>query len=388
MILCVFLWAQSFEDVAAIGTFNGLKISSGYSSISNVTNAGMASDILLRSAFRESSKSAFLSNSNEHAFYLSDFNTTLDYYLTDSNQSLKVSFGIERTLFASLNKDFSSMLLFGNAQFAGSEVTSSGILATDYNRYRFSVSSVRHFKNAALLWRAGLNSLTSLHQITAEHLSLYTEANGETVELDARNLNYVLSQGGALGFEAGFNWRGTTSKGLIYDLSLDDFGIAWTSNTSKYKIDTAADFSGFNIAISDLGNGKLEEKIDSSIMSFIDTFSGHHTIILPIRISGQIIKTIGGNGELLLKAGMIRMGGTAAQIAIGYKYLFTQKERYHFAVNSEIGYGNYSGIFWNEKIEMFKGKLGLQLNLVGLNSLIIPLNSTTYGASFGLLRSF
>lgn len=364
---------------------NSVKIESETHLGSNVLNTQMFSDVLFRTSFTGDSKQRFLDKSSNNTRFYGQIRTKGEYKYSDAlgiyiKQNTMTGFNA--------NKDFSEMLFFGNAPFAGQQVE------TDHLRYLQSSSytlgaSVRHLKSRKwnIKGEYGLSLISALREVSGSNLSAFTSTDGGELDLDINSLSVSEPHSGAEGMGIDLN--------LYFDYHIDclntisasvlDLNFNYLFDKNYVYLDSNIQFEGINYNFIE-DSFALDDNLDSTYNSIIDNGRSRKKFVsLPSRLSINWNRYINSNNQLDLTITTVDLGLYGTFANIGWKHYFSDK----LGLQSSLGYGDFTGVLWKERVELVVAeKLNVCLATVNLHSLLMPSQVSSYGIDAGISVQF
>ncbi len=372
---------QDFQENGKSGSY---QLKSDFNISSNSINMEMFADYLFKTSFSEQAKDKFLEKQTAKTNVLQNWSSKINYKLTDS-----LVLYLKHGTFVGYtsSKELTELLLFGNYNKKGEEVQANGF---NWNRNTsFSVGinqKLKSWNKVKLFAGYGLLALTNYSQIRSKELSLFTEETGDYLDVDVNNLEYVQNQEGNILRGVGIDLNATVK---YYPNQINEFILAVKNINPTYlfigdvlKFDSSLRFEGYNVNVLDLND--LESEIDSTFDNVIARAQEkNHFAFLPSNINLTWNKRLKAGDRLLTRLVLNGLGRYGASLGLGYTAL-TKKG---FAINSELEFGTFSNLQWNESIEYASPNgFNLYVSLRGINGLLMQQNSYSSGAVFGFSR--
>lgn len=365
-------------------TINQFKITGEVSAGSNTLNTAMFSDFLFRNSFSDRAKNAFLETS--------DIQTNLGFGL-NAGAEIKLSkkWGIytanKQQSYFTLGNSLSKLLLFGNARFADKTVTSEnaeilqastaeiGLTHNTYNTEKWQIKT-----------SLGISSLYNYAYYSADLVELYTAVDGSYLDFKTQNAVWVdkrISKTG-LGINAGFDVSYSPSVNHNIVLRVCDITIFNVPNGSQYTLDTAFRFEGINYVF-DNDNDELQLTADSAFDGVLNSSKVSKIFLtLPSSVALRWSFAIDEKNQVGFSGQTTGIGKFGTLVGVNHDYTFSNKLR----LRSGINFGDFIGLQWNQAVEWKIKKTNVYLTGIGLNALVVPLQSHSYGFTAGISKLF
>lgn len=204
-----------------------------------------------------------------------------------------IHYAVRSRFGARSSKEALELVLFGNARFAGQTVD---VLPLDNTNLTYSELGFTHFqRNKDWSWSVSGNLLIghAYSQLETETGTLYTEPQGEYLDLDAKyryrsadNLLWLKGLGASVHAELTYDPSGPWS----YRFALRDFGLMfWGRSSYEINADSTFRFEGDEIPNlldgAGLDFGNTQDRFESS---FNSQESGAFTSFLPMRLQAEV----------------------------------------------------------------------------------------------------
>lgn len=373
--------ANQFDKQWTINQFNIMgELNAG----SNVVNTAMYSDFLFRNSFSDKAKTTFLETS--------DVQTNLRFGLNASAEvKLSKKWGVytanKQQSYFTLGNNLSKLLLFGNAQFADKTISSENAEILQASTAEIGLT---HNTYNTEKWRIktslGISSLYNYTNYSADLVELYTASDGSYIDFKTQNAVWVdkrISKTG-LGINAGFDVSFSPNINHNITLKVSDINIFNVPNGSQYTLDTTFRFEGINYVF-DNDNPELRLSADSAFYGVLNSSKASKTFLaLPASLSIRWSFMIDKNNQVGLSAQTTGFGKFGNLVGVNHDYTFSDKLR----LRSSIVFGDFTGLQWNEAIEVNFNKTNVYLSANGLNAFIVPLQSHSYGVAAGISKLF
>ena len=390
--LCVFVKAQGEANFSFLGNGfdanwkpHSLKVISSATANSNGVNTGMYNDFLFREGFRKEMTDAFKANKSEQLNFYSRAEINFEYKLS---KKWGVALNYQNEAAYTSSKQLFDMLLFGNADYQGTNITSDKLSFLRYTKAGFDATYLLSSSEKVVSkLSAGFFGLYNYSQAGSGSLSIFTAPRGEYIDISSSNFFLAdrsndLLQG--LGLNLGYDVNYTWNRNNTLSFAAQDVNVTRMFNHSRVYLDTSFRFSGLQYDV--FGDTtSLESYVDSNYLSVIR--NGRKDIgwiTLPSRINLQWTNKLNCRTNLIVGLEAIDLGRFGVSGWFGLDHEFSDK----FRLLSTLGYGNFSGVVWSEAAEYRFNRVSLYTRLQSLHSLIIPENTTNYGASIGISSNF
>ncbi len=375
----VFL-GNNFDDT---WTPNSFVLSANGSIASNSINATMLTDYLVRSSFTPEAKEAFLARNDKYANLLSQSGFNFEYKL---NNDWGIYLKGQTQLALRSEHNFTKMVLFGNAQFAGKEVSSANF--SYINQQHVGIGATHRLLDEES-WKIklnfGFNSILNLNQIDANKLSVFTEQSGEYLDIEANNVVYGEisdNQLDGVGLDLGIDIRFVECQNE-FGMSLSQISPVYLFDRSYVNIDTSFRFEGFELDPLNNDSFTLVEDIDSTYTGIINRGRQDRKVsMLPSNLSLYWMHSFNQKHGLEARLSTIDLGNYGVQLDLSHHLTFTSGLR----LRSTISAGDFIGIQWSEAIEYCTSSWNIYADIRGLNAIILPEEFTAYGARLGIAK--
>ncbi len=258
---------------------------------------------------------------------------------------------------STFKKDAFELYFRGNKSYAGIK---ADIGEFNYNQifyqqlnltfgHNFSVNENNFGYSAGL----SLNKGQQLYKITASKASLFTEMNGEYLDLDANleihqsdSSKNKINHWNGTGASADFSFFLKNQRNNKLQLSAKNFGfINWNSNTAHVEADTSLRFEGVDVSDLFLFSDSIKETIslDSSLVEPYLSIREKKSYISPLpallSISYQYILKP-GKMDLEAEINYLFFAGYTLHESLSFNYSI--KNNHRFSVKTS--YGGYTGL--------------------------------------------
>ncbi|MGB0849641.1 MAG: hypothetical protein ACPGTP_00215 [Bacteroidia bacterium] len=364
---------------------NSVKVESESLLGSNVLNTQMFSDVLFRTSFSGDSKQRFLDKSNKNTRFFGQTRSKAEYKYSNAlgiyaKQNIMTGFNA--------NKDFSELLFFGNAPFAGKKVETNQLRYIQSSSYTLG-TSVRHLMSRKwnIKGEYGLSLVSSLREVTGSNLSAFTSFDGGELELGINSLSVSETHTGAAGMGIDVN--------LYFDYHLDclnTFSVSVLDLNFNYLFDKNYVYLDSNIKFEGISYNfiedtfALDDNIDSTYNSIIDNGRSRKKFVsLPSRLTINWNRYVNAKNQVDVSISTIDLGLYGTFASVGWKHLFSDK----LGLQSSLGYGDFTGVVWKERAELVVNeKLNICLGTRNLHSLFVPSLVSSYGLDAGVALQF
>ena len=158
----------------------------------------------------------------------------------------------------------------------------------------------------------------------------------------------------------------------------------------QFKADEQQRFEGVQLSSNQWNSEGLDGYIDSlgDLSNYGDS-SDRSMVMLPSRMEFSVSRLLGRRVSENMPYDYVMMEvGAADWLRLGYhaEFTYTRFEK-NFHLYSTVGYGNFSGFYWSEKIFFSLTKnTDVEVKIAGINSALLPRTPGGYGVSFGVIR--
>jgi hypothetical protein len=163
---------------------------------SSSLNAHMVSDYLFSDHFTERAKSAFLQSEASRSNLDADLGAEIRFYTPWSKRNFWLGIEYQNRILLDMDKKLSQLILFGNKPFAGQALNSKNNDFLRYQQMKF-LAGERWMLGDHVEFRAsgGLVLLRDHFLMHADELGIFTQSDGEYLNITVRNL-YTQVQSG------------------------------------------------------------------------------------------------------------------------------------------------------------------------------------------------
>ncbi len=348
---------------------------------SNVLNTSMYSERMFKSTFSNQSKNAFLEGKSSKTSIFSDQSMGASYF----NDSISGFFISNQSILAyRSNKDFSELLLFGNAPFRDKKVTSNPT-----NFIQSSTLALGYSRNSR--WKNKINVTSSIAvsylydfmEIKADQISIYTADDGSYIDAEFKGVEIAdkKNENQGFGLVANIECDYFITPSNTISFSATNINSYYLPNSKKTLIDTVFRFTGAPIDVFN-SESSISNFIDSAYKQTINNKSKNILTSLPsslnLKWNHQFNKTTAFISNVRVRS----LGKYGFAASVGMSHVFNKRLK---AISS-LGYGSFSGIVWNKAIEYKGQSFSYFLNINNIQSLALPLKTKSYGASIGLFK--
>ena len=392
IFLSVSAYGQQVDSFAFLGNSfdrqwapGSMKVSGNADFASNAINTQMINDVVFRSSFTPEAKQKFLDGTQDRVNLYSSLNATVEVKLDSqwgvyaSSQSFGSFFG---------NKSLSELLIFGNAPFIGQTVSSSDLRFLRYQKSGIGATyNLNQSKKLQSKASFGVTALSNYRAVSSSNISLFTAPGGEYIDVNAENLALSEKSPSSLkgiGVDLGLNFEYSLNNKNSFGLALQDLNLTHLFGHTSIELDSTFRFTGIGYDLINDTNS-LQQYVDSNYVSILD--NSRQTLkwtTLPSRINLSWTHALSESSSLVTSIQMVDMGKYGVTGTLGLNHDFNTK----FRLYSSVGYGNFSGIIWNEAAEYRMKRLNIYARVQGLQALIASRAFTNYGVSFGISTQF
>lgn len=351
---------------------------------SNTANSVMFSDFLFRSEFTPRAKEIFLETSSRRANLNFGFGLNAEYKI-DSNWGVYVK--NERQSYLTMDNDLSKMLLFGNARYGGYSITSSNSVILQYATSTVGVShNTVNNKRWRLKSSLGISALFNYSSYLADNVEIFTATNGAYIDVLVANGKWTNKEMSDLGYglDLGLDVCYVPNDKHSFAMKLSDLNVYFTPNTKEINIDSSFRFEGISYNFH-AENSDLSFSVDSAFDDIINQYSENKKLVLlPNTISLEWIYALNEHNKLGVNARTTGFGSFGNYIAVDYCADLKDDIR----IKNTLGIGDFTGFQWNESIELKLNSTNIYVLAIGLNSLLVPSDSHSYGIALGAIKLF
>lgn len=291
----------------------------------------------------------------------------------------------------SFTKDLFKLTFYGNQPFAGEylSLNKTSFNTVSYSNVEFSIGkTINGQKARKSLWMdVGLVLGHSFTNFELEKASLYTEENGDYLDINIENSKFHFSDTSSLSLVQGFgakldlNYSYQTKKTTFLFSAENLGGILW-NNTTTASLDTTLRFEGIEIgSIFQLSDSVLNKV--STLDSLIKIKSGSSFKALPINLTAYFQKELNlFRIDFLLKYRVNSNFAPYARVGANLNLAV-------FQPGISVAYGGYSNLQAgiNADIKLIK-KIKIQVGTNNVLGTLIPNSSTALDAYAGLRLKF
>jgi hypothetical protein len=234
----------------------------------------------------------------------------------------------------------------------------------------------------------GLVLLRDHFLMHADELGIFTQSDGEYLNITVRNLYTQVQSGLNAGLTADleliyhFGEKSSLSMG-VSDLNMV-FAKAGRIST-KFDNGWQYKFEGLNPRPSDLYKASWDNLADSVREEVFDQDTTmRNFILLPTGFQIQFMQWFNDRHGMAIQCYGYDWTRYGYHINLVHQWKINQK----MLLRSGVKYSNFSNLIWSEEYEYIFGKLHGFLSIYGLNSLLVPTQSTAYGLRVGMFRAF
>ena len=351
---------------------------------SNAINSQIFRDVLFNPTFDLEAKSTFLEAEKNRTNLYSNFQNRIDFKL-DSSIGIFVSNQWQVGYYS--EKQFSDLLLFGNAQFEGVNVSTDNLGFIQSNATKVGLGKkIIDTEKTTIVGSAGLNLVHQYARINSENSSLYTAQDGEYLDVKASELSYTSTGNGivAIGLNIDVDLIYRLNESHSIDVSVANLNFNRALDASYASIDTNFRFEGVQFDVFS-EESQFSANLDSTIQGEINSRkSAQQWISLPTNLSISWNYLLKSKNRIIIGAETIEWGDFGVNAYASYYHNFGSK----FRLASTVGYGNFNGIIWNEALE-FRSKKGchFMVQVFGIHSILAPMNTYNFGLSAGVSKN-
>ncbi|MBT8326650.1 MAG: hypothetical protein KJP21_02940, partial [Bacteroidia bacterium] len=194
--------------------------------------------------------------------------------------------------------------------------------------------------------------------------------------------NGVAGLGLDLDLFLGFNVNSSSS--ILIELT--NVQPAYLLSRNEINIDTSFRFEGieFNPFSTD-SSQSFDNFVDSNLNQVTRNYKNRTFALLPSNLRFSWTKLLNLKNRVSVQLSTTQFGKYGYRASLSHGYLFGPK----FKIRSTVAFGNYSSFQWNEAIEYRANeKVNLFASAVGLNAMLSPNLSHSYGISIGISNCF
>jgi hypothetical protein len=342
---------------------HSINLSSGYYFASDVITNNFALAFFQGEFIDDDLKNSVSKNLSSLNRFGTDLNPQLTY--TKRNDTIfslphsffSVSASSHYHVNSEFKKDVFEIFFRGNKNYAG-EIAHLGDFNYNlvyYQQLNFTFGHNYKYENNSFEYSVGLslNKGQNLYKLSAPTATLFTEENGEYIDLDteieiyrsdssnSKRMTAWNGTGGSVDFA--FSWK--TPKNNVWYFSLKNFGfITWNDNTSHVKADTTFRFEG--VDVSDLFDfsDSLHETItlDSSLVEPYLTVREEKKYTSPVpALASLSYQHILSPGKMDIEANIdyLFFAGYIPRESLTLGFIFNNTQR----LTLKASYGGYTG---------------------------------------------
>ena len=353
---------------------------------SSTLNSTMFSDYLMRETFTPKAKDRFLTSSIGQTNFISSIIGDVEYKLS---QRIGVYVSGSSNIIFTGSTDLAKLALFGNAQFAGKNISSSNTTFLNYTNQSVGLSHlILKQKKWFIKARYGVNIVSEYNEFTSQELSIFTAEDGDYIDVKAVNMAYLESNDGldGIGLDLDLNLNYSVNESNTICLELSNIQPTYLLNRNQVRIDTMFRFEGFefNPFVSDSGQS-FNEYLDSNLSTVTRQKETRTLALLPSSLRLKWHKQIDDKNALGVQLTTTQWGQFGYSFDISHGFIFGPKLK----IQSSIGYGNYTFVQWNEAIEYrASSSMNVFAKAMGINSMFAPNYSHSYGIAIGFSNRF
>ena len=364
---------------------NSIKITADGSVSSNAINTTMFTDVFIRTEFTPAAKQKFVDGQQQKVNLYSFASVDAEYKLSNT-------WGVYAKTFAmngySGEKQLTELLFFGNAPFMDKQVESRGLRFLSYAG--FGVGATYKLNNTEKLQAKvlfGLNALTSHKAVSSAKISLYTAPMGEYIDASVAQFAFSEQTDGTIkgvGVDLGLDLSYAINNKNSIGLALRDLNLTRMLDYTSIELDTSLRFTGIGYDfIRDTNT--LQQYVDSNYLPIVENAREKlKWTTLPSRINLTWNHKLSKKSTLVTSLQSVDIGKYGITGTVGLGHEFTNR----FKLYSSLGYGNYSGILWQEAVEYRFKRLNVYASVQGLHAIFVPKIATNYGVSLGITTHF
>jgi hypothetical protein len=352
---------------------------------SNLFNSAMFNDVLFRSGFISDGKKEFLESPEERTRLYAQFRSEMEYKISSN---LGVYVKNKNIAGYSGSTKFTQLVMFGNANFQNQKVSSGDLQFISAAQTSAGIT-LKSFigTNTSTKLGIGLNVISNYKQLNASLVSLYTAGAGQYIEAEFKDFYISKRSLGLIGVGLDINYgiEVAVNEKSKLSFSVADFNVNRLINQKSIYLDTAFTFSGYKYQF---GNNEatFSEYIDTSFSAYINRGTKvEKWLMLPSHLSLSYSHLLSKKTNLTIDLTTIGFGnfGTAVSVSLD------QRLGENVKILSAVGFGNFTGFTWREALEYRTGNgLHFYVNIMGLQSFLMPLQTHNYGLGIGLAKRF
>lgn len=346
---------------------------------SNSANTGMFTDFLFRSSFSTKSKESFLNTDLSTANLQFGNEVRLEYKATK-----KLGLYADNHEFNSFSfsSDLGKMALFGNKRYAGQTIVSEN---PQVLQYATSDLGFAHNTINSNRWRiktsAAISVLRGYSNYRASKVEIETEETGEYIDLTVQNGQWTKltdkkqGMGVVLGAELRF-MPSNTSEIYVKATGINGYFLPLGK---VYNADTSFRFEG--LEYTSIVDGQLNNwTTDSIVNQYInENRTAKKMVVLPSKIAFDWNQTFNQKHQIGIHIQTVGFGQFGNYASLNHDYTFSPKMR----LRSTLGYGDFTNLQLNETLELSLKSVNFIATFYGLNALLLPTQSHSYGVSAG-----
>ena len=167
-------------------------------------------------------------------------------------------------------------------------------------------------------------------------------------------------------------------------IKLSDLNVYFTPNNTENSIDSSFRFEGIDYVF-DSENSNVRFSADSAFNDIINRSGENKKVVfLPNTISVEWVYELNKSNKLGLYAQTVGFGRFGNYV--GASYYTDVKE--NIRLKNTVGIGDFTGFQWNEAVELRLNSTNIFVSAIGLNSLLVPSYSHSYGIALGATKLF
>lgn len=386
-LVIVTVYAQEKDSFVFLGNSFDLdwnkghvKIDASFTASSNALNTGMYNDFLFNSSFSEESTKSFLANSISDGKLVAISKLGGEYKL---NSNIAIQGGFNVFSGYNGNKKYLELAFYGNQELIDQQLSSDRLSFLSY-RAAYAGLSYRLHHSEKRNVKVSLNAVGILDYgaLNGSDVKFFTGVDGSVLNSSASRFSFTESSTSSLkgvGLSGGFNITQKVGNKHTLEISAEGLNITRMIEQTYINLDTSIQFSGFTY---DFANDtvSINDLVDSTYGGIIpNRREDLDWVTLPSILRLDWRYKINNRATASLRGLAIDLGRYGWQAKAGIAYDFSTK----FRLRSELGYGNFSGVVWDEAAEYRLKRSSVFLTIINLQSLIIPLETTTYGIQVG-----
>lgn len=367
-------------------SFNGIQLGAEVELGSSSLNFGMMQNFLFADRFNQDYKQQFINSSYDRTNLQLNFQTKITYHIADEHSSA-LTLDFNNLTYYSTASSIAKIGLFGNKQYAGSELKSSQNRVSNFAYSRINYSKTIKNKDSWFLSaNCGLTLLYTYRSASINELVLETEMDGEFIDVVIDRGNFALQEAGLdgigvhAGFKLGYQWKEQHYIGF----ELNDLGTNLLLNTTEYAVDTSFRFEGVVIDFSNLQSGGYDNLLDSIEQNSLYADSSSKAwVSIPVNSHLYYQRPINSEQALSVSLRSRDYGYYGYSIQLGH-HLKKRK----FTLLSALHYGNFSGWNLNANVQFKPFKTWqCDFGVMGVGSWLAPKNLSYSGFRLGVAKA-